>query len=645
MGVEGGITYRTTQFGATIAAGASASTIQAAVDACPSGQFVKLGVGNFDLTTRIRLNKDGVTLRGSGAGSTILRKSNLNSEFVYMGEADTWTTATSITSGATKGSSSIVVSSASGLSVGQMVWVTCDDPAGLVFLSNAGGGRHIAQGVLITSIAGTTLGLSAPLVWEFQDNDPELSKLQFNVQSDGVSLEDMTLDCTQGTGTVANAIYMVQCNNSWISGVKVIQPTNRHTIITESIQCTVITNYFDKVNGHAANTSGVEMYRLCSGMRVEDNILDECNIVLDAGGMFSNNVFLNNFIKDPYQNPAEGVYLQYQGLWMNHGPHNVMMLCEGNYTNGVISDGYFGSSSDITVFRNRLHGYAPTGTSDNSMSVALKRWSYDWNIVGNLLGRNGVTLVYKPTTSGYNTGSNEAVLELGYPNSGNHGFTNTVPPASWNNPGSGPGDNQYRDLDVRDIADGGRTLIHGNYDFFNDATTNAAGQETSLPASLFYAAKPAYFGSLPFPLIGPDVSVVDNATTDTNTAVTNPARERYYGRTYDTGGDETDPVVTITGPTSNETTTVATAAFTVSGTATDNVSVSSVTCAMSGATTGSVSISGTATWSGGTTLQAGVTTFTVTATDSSGNTSQDTLVVTYSIAPVQGGAGGIFFLE
>jgi len=95
-------------------------------------------------------------------------------------------------------------------------------------------------------------------------------------------------------------------------------------------------------------------------------------------------------------------------------------------------------------------------------------------------------------------------------------------------------------------------------------------------------------------------------------------------------GDTTDPVVTITGPTSSATyNNGTTSTVTISGTASDNVGLTSVTGTYSGATSGTLSISGTTTWSAASvSINVGDTTFVVTATDSSGNTAQDTIVVT-----------------
>jgi hypothetical protein len=61
---------------------------------------------------------------------------------------------------------------------------------------------------------------------------------------------------------------------------------------------------------------------------------------------------------------------------------------------------------------------------------------------------------------------------------------------------------------------------HANFDYYNKATVYQSGMSQAIPPSLYYAAKPSYFGSLQWPPIGPDVSGL----------VTNiPAQTRWTG--------------------------------------------------------------------------------------------------------------------
>src|SRR5262249_24056479 len=130
-GVPGGIPSGSyTQCGSTIAAGSSATTINNALSACTSGDVVLLGAGAFNLNAGILMNKSGVVLRGAGADQTKLIFSGSNSCHGFFGAIcmiDTSgqdigsATTTNVTGGLTKGSTSVTVSSATGLSVGMYV--------------------------------------------------------------------------------------------------------------------------------------------------------------------------------------------------------------------------------------------------------------------------------------------------------------------------------------------------------------------------------------------------------------------------------------------------------------------------------------------------------------------------------------------
>ena len=93
--------------------------------------------------------------------------------------------------------------------------------------------------------------------------------------------------------------------------------------------------------------------------------------------------------------------------------------------------------------------------------------------------------------------------------------------------------------------------------------------------------------------------------------------------------DTQDPVITITAPTSSSTYSTSNSSIALSGTTSDNVGVTSVT--WSNDRGGSGSASGTTSWSVSTiNLQEGDNLITVTAHDAAGNTSTDTLTVTYT---------------
>lgn len=95
---------------------------------------------------------------------------------------------------------------------------------------------------------------------------------------------------------------------------------------------------------------------------------------------------------------------------VNHGPHNLLNLYEGNVVQGYQSDGYFGSTSHVTFYRNWLHA-SFQGAQRNALSQ--NRFTRNFAHVGNVMGWDGVALPYD---------------SYGNPNMGNGSFTGSAQP-------------------------------------------------------------------------------------------------------------------------------------------------------------------------------------------------------------------------
>jgi len=177
---------------------------------------------------------------------------------------------------------------------------------------------------------------------------------------------------------------------------------------------------------------------------------------------------------------------------VNHGPHNMMNLFEGNVGVMFQSDGYFGSASHNTVFRNCFSG-AHSKLTQGLRAVALNRWSYDFNVVGNVLGDPSFPappaglLTTEANNYSYLT---RVIYQLGYPHMGNNSYAGVNPP-----------DTGKEALDTRVKS---TLLRHGNYDYATRRIQWDAGiADHALPNSLYLPGKPAWFGDLRWPPIDP----------------------------------------------------------------------------------------------------------------------------------------------
>jgi hypothetical protein len=496
VGVPGGIPNRTKIFAditqspyradRTGASDASAK-IQAAIDACPEDQVVYMPAGTYRINNPIDFRqKKKITLRGAGMSTVLVDHTTGGNGMISIGgdSAQMLGSGTAITGGLNKGSSDLTVASASEFKVGMLVVLNQRNDPNLVWASK-GQDRLLQQVTWVKAIKGNTVTVSPPTYWTWNRAlDPRLYNYGgFQAEWDGC--EDFRVDRTNGKAI--STILIDQGYACWIKGVRSEMVPNYHFMAIESTCLEIRESVAWDSIAHVTNGAGVLFYRRVCSSLVEDNIIYRCFPGFEINSGSGGNVFAYNLMEDNYTDQS---HLMGASFDCNHGGHTCMDLYEGNVGSMFQSDGYFGSASDITLFRNRFHGTNPTLT-DNSKCVDLGRWSQYFNVVGNVLGTAGFSNLYDPTeTFAY---SKPVIYRLGFPNMGNNAFEGTRPP--------GTADDA---LDTRVRT----TLIrHGNYDFVTKSTVWDPGiKDHVLPASLYLSSKPVWFGNLAWPPIGSDLN-------------------------------------------------------------------------------------------------------------------------------------------
>jgi hypothetical protein len=507
-GVPGGIPKRTT-ICATIDAAIygngtvdASAAINAAIQNCAANQVVYLPAGEYLLQSSIHFQRSHVSLRGAGKGKTILkpitgakittRSLNQSAERV-------------IVSGSTKGSKSITVNDASGIVVGSMLDIYHDDDPDF-YWSRSGPGDHWGgsyrngQQVMVTAVSGTTLTLEDELVWNFTRN-PRFRFLGTNLIR-GIGLEDFTM--TAGDAYTSNFIEFSKTYASWIKGIETAWGKgNSHIQLYNCARTEIRDSYIhdthSTADGYGINSIASSALQYgrggCTGTLIENNVISGLRRAVmfesETGSVVAYNYSFNiRFTGWPsYQQPDFNA---------NHSPHGMMTLWEGNVAVGWENDGYHGSTSHQTLFRNSFHGkHSEPHRTGNIKLIDLTRFSYYHNVVGNILGssdfpRNTIGQYEMTGRPGYT--SQAVIYRLGYPNTGNNAYHDTNPPSDPNSGG----------LDPKVKA---TLLRHGNYDYENLSTLWDPGIENHfLPVSLFRDVKPAWFGSMLWPPIGPDVA-------------------------------------------------------------------------------------------------------------------------------------------
>jgi hypothetical protein len=179
----------------------------------------------------------------------------------------------------------------------------------------------------------------------------------------------------------------------------------------------------------------------------------------------------------------------------------MMNLVEGNIAGGFGSDGYFGSTSHITVARNWFTATHPTCT-DNLIAVNIGRWNNYFNLVGNILGTSSFSSagLYHPRSE-FNY-SDQVIYKLGYPNMGNNGFNGfweaSIPPSYIDQNATGKS-LQELDLNVENTM-----IRHGNFDHKNKTIVwEQSIPDHHIPDSYFRSEKPDFFYDLEWPPFDP----------------------------------------------------------------------------------------------------------------------------------------------
>ena len=492
----------------------SRAGIQAAIDACPAGRAVYLPAGTYRLSGQITL-KSGIALRGAGAGSTVLLSSATNS--IQLGAlALSNATRCDIIGGVAKDATTVALGAAppSACTVGGFIMIDELPDHDVIWVRDSYRGTDSRRHVFlarITAINGNQVSFTPPNPYPFKSGS--IPQARFKAASRICSLSGV--EALTVSGSTDRGLYFCETDRCWSKNVEVTGFQGGHGMvqINRSLQTEIRGCYIHDCADYPAQPDGYGImlfYDSCFSL-IEDNIFDRTAAAIIGEGT-SGNVYGYNFMRQVGRISWPVVMYGING---NHGPFGTMSLTEGNIMCQFENDGYHGSSSHQTLFRNSLNGLSYDGYTRLRWLVNLARASYYHNCVGNVLGDpswapNKYEMTVANGGGGYDV---SCVYKLEYPNDGN---TDLVPATTWTN-WTAP----FPDARVRD------TLIrHANYDYYNKAVVYEPGKDPDIPDSLYYSSKPSWFGSLDWPAIGPDVaglmkSIPAKLRWDTHTSTRN----------------------------------------------------------------------------------------------------------------------------
>lgn len=530
-----------TQACATLAPPAGDAEINAALAACEAGKSVLLRAGTYAIHGSIRIPSN-VTLRGVGADQTILDARGAGQAVIQMGSGSVPFQPRVIAGGAGSGSTQVQLVSAAGIVPGMYLAVAEQNDASFVTAAGSGGNCNWCDGgwtkdgslargqiVAVTAVHGNEVSID-PGLYGAYTHAPVAVPFQMAVTAAGV--EDLQVRANN-TGYVTN-FTMQMCAGCWIKGVESNYADGDHVSVQWGFRDEIRDSYFSNAYLHVPGErdSDIQLALKTSATQVENNIIERTHtaVMLEWGA--AGNVIAYNYSTGEFDSGAPRVVI---GGIDYHGAHPQFNLIEGNVLTAFYADSVWGSSSDTTALRNwfvgttkvclPLTGRAPVNCAGAryafqaaravQLSYLSTRNSFFGNVVGSapmqsLVGYSQpvpqVAMIEYPKHRVY-----EAAVgwSFGYGSANDDG----------QGTGCGGGTPPCH-------AEGtSRTdVLNGNYNNVTKTTAWANGMSRRLPASFYLQAKPEWWGAMPFPAIGPDVT---GGRGPGGHAFGNPARHCY----------------------------------------------------------------------------------------------------------------------
>jgi hypothetical protein len=556
LNAVGGIPNRTTIYRTLSPRGGSlddTAAIESALDLCPPGQVVKLNPGTFNInggglhfrTSDCTLRGSGTGAQGSGDGGTRLVKADHTTRsygviYASRGRPHIFLSSTNLAADAIKGANSLTLVSNPRIAVGEIVLidqVTDDDPR--VWWGphhNPPGGasrgwcarqdRSLTQIMEVTAVDGNTVTFSTPFHITFKTAyEAQLSRYGTDP---GVRLSDPVLyragieDLYVYGARLHGNVILALCAYCWVRNIESHWSVGSSVSFTGTFRSVLRDSYIHETPDPNPGGAG---YLVSVGWGASDNLVENNvmwsgnkNIVMTAAG--GGNVVAYNYMDDAYgaqyPNMPEG------GLNAGHCTTTHMELLEGNYSHNYSGDNHWGNSIYITVFRNHLSGLRAARPPLNTYkfgaypymdlqgrrAVSIGAHSDYTNLVGNVLGFLGQSLLSY-------SGSGYSYTQTAWRYEELEGFSSIS-----------KGEVSMWSMGPLQQADGRWTWVpttyqtqlrQGNWDWVTRSQrwhgiggALGSGTPQRIPDSLYLTAKPAFFGTNPWPWVNPSNGTVSS---------------------------------------------------------------------------------------------------------------------------------------
>jgi hypothetical protein len=349
---------------------------------------------------------------------------------------------------------------------------------------------------------------------------------------------------------------MSKCAYCWVKGVEVNYADGNFIEVHWGYRDEIRDNYFSNAFLHSAGTVDSDIFIIykTSASLVENNIIERAHASIMLNWGAAGNIVAYNYMMGEFDSGTTNFTI---GGIAFHGAHPQFNLVEGNVMNLLYPDQVWGSSAYNTIFRNwttgtgkecvPLTGRATVNCSGSagvyafqaSRAMQIGHLSTHYNFVGNVTGS-----ALQNSLIAYGTNHMTHVAILQYPSIRSYdavayNFTFGYGESSDDGTGSGCGGGTApcHSTDAYSTA-----FLHGNYTNADGNIGWASGVTQNLPPSFYQANKPGWWGSLPWPAIGPDVNGASGAGGHASLTASNPAMNCYVNIMGGSDGGPSSPL-------------------------------------------------------------------------------------------------------
>ncbi len=562
---QGGIPARTTVCATVVPHGSGiddTTRIQKAINSCPAGQVVSLATGTFTIAegSFVQVNK-GITLRGAGAGLTILTRTGgaslgsyipgkNPSPMIIVGPQryNNITSSTALTADLAKGKKTIQVASTTGFAVNQIVlvdeasganwqpdaqglgkiWASpdyrvvwqkhqpaqpdFDDFAASEFPNQPGTAgcwfsncdRPTAELHRIVAISGNKISFDSPATISYRVNHQAQVYTFATKFTSNAGIEQMTVE----HGDDDN-IEFIWCKYCWAYKVESRQWLGAGFNINSAFRIELNQFYAHEPVWPVPGGGGynISMENASSEILIWNGISVLGNKVMVGRASGAGSVTAYNYMDMGFISGADN--WQEAGLNNSHMVGSHHMLFEGNYSFNIESDQTHGNAIYNTFFRNYATGFRSKFTDYLNNTVVDD---------ANQQSTNGPLRTVSPHAYSYWNNIIGNVFGIpgkmsgfiyGYQVRSNGDWPSQILMMGWNDL-----PNQVYDANV--IAN---NRVDGNFDYVTNAVQWAVTDTAhTLPNSLFLTQVPSFFSGYAWPWVTP---------TGSPAILTLPAKARY----------------------------------------------------------------------------------------------------------------------